>query len=266
MIPLKNKTMFCLDMDGTIYHENTLIPGAQELFELFNVTGKHYVFMTNNSSKNRYAYVEKLNGLGISATINQIFSSVQSTINYLHINIPHAKIYLIGTKSFKEELISEGFKVVSSQYRKSDIDCVIVGFDTELTYEKLRGACYYVSEGVPYLGTNCDMKCPVKGSKYIPDCGAICEMIRAATNKTPLFLGKPNAYMINAVMRCWNVIKDDILCIGDRLYTDIAVGINAGVDTAVVLTGEATEQEILSSPFKPTYCFSSIEDIYRILL
>ena len=253
-------------MDGTIYNEDTLIPGASEFFALLNEQGKDYVFMTNNSSRGKISYVEKLNRLGIKATERNICSSVNATVMYLSEQKPGAKIYLIGTESLKNELLEEGFEIVPVDYRGGDIDFVLLGFDTELNYEKVRGASYYVSRGYPYIGTNCDLKCPVLDNKYIPDCGAIAKMIELATDRLPLFLGKPERNMVDAVSKEWNVPVEKIACVGDRLYTDIAVGINAGATTICVLTGEATKEEILQSLFKPDYCFNSIKELYETLL
>lgn len=255
-----------LDMDGTIYNEDTLIPGALDFFRLLKEQGKQYVFMTNNSSKGKISYVEKLNRLGIEATEQHIASSVNATVMYLREHKVDAKIYLVGTKSFKKELLDEGFDVVPVDYRGEDVDYVLLGFDTELNYEKVRGACYYVSRGYPYIGTNCDLKCPVLENKFIPDCGAIAKMIELATDRMPQFLGKPERTMVDAVSKEWNIPEEKIACVGDRLYTDIAVGINAGATSICVLTGEATKKEIANSEFKPDYCFESIKDLYEALL
>lgn len=266
MQDLKNIQLYMLDMDGTIYNEDTLIPGATDFFNLLNHQGKHYVFMTNNSSKGKASYVEKLNRLGIPATEKHIASSVNATVMFLKKRKPNAKIFLVGTDSFKKELLEEGFEIVSLDYRENDIDYVLLGFDTELNYEKVRGACYYVSRGFPYIATNCDLKCPVLDNKFIPDCGAIAKMIELATGRMPQFLGKPERTMVDAVSAQWNVPIDRIACVGDRLYTDIAVGINAGATSICVLTGEATKEEIASSEFKPDYCFDSVKELYEALL
>ena len=254
-----------LDMDGTIYNEDTLIPGASEFFDLLNEQGKDYVFMTNNSSKGKASYVEKLNRLGIKASERNIASSVNATVMYLNEHKPKAKLYLVGTESFKKELQEEGFDIVPTDYRQPDIDFVLLGFDTELNYEKVRGACYYVSRDYPYIATNCDLKCPVLDNKFIPDCGAIAKMIELATNRMPLFLGKPERTMVDAVSKEWNVPIENIACVGDRLYTDIAVGINAGATSICVLTGEATKEEIAQSEFKPDYVFDTINELYLAL-
>ena len=262
MQDLRSIQLFMLDMDGTIYNEDTLIPGALDFFRLLKEQGKQYVFMTNNSSKGKISYVEKLNRLGIEATKQHIASSVNATVMYLREHKAGAKIYLVGTESFKNELLDEGFDVVPVDYRGEDIDYVLLGFDTELNYEKVRGACYYVSRGYPYIGTNCDLKCPVLDNKFIPDCGAIAKMIELATDRMPQFLGKPERTMVDAVSKEWNVPIEKIACVGDRLYTDIAVGINAGATSICVLTGEATKDEIASSVFKPDYVFEKIKDLY----
>ncbi len=266
MQDLKSIQLYMLDMDGTIYNEDTLIPGASDFFDLLNSQGKNYVFMTNNSSKGKISYVEKLNRLGIKASERNIASSVNATIMYLNEHKPGAKLYLIGTQSLKQELIGEGFEIVPEDFRGEDIDYVLLGFDTELSYEKIRGASYYVSRDYPYIATNCDLKCPVLDNKFIPDCGAIAKMIELATDRFPLFLGKPQRTMVDSVSKEWNIPIEKIACVGDRLYTDIAVGINAGATSICVLTGEATREEIAISEFKPDYCFDSIYELYQALL
>ena len=266
MNSLKDKKMFMLDMDGTIYNENTLIPGALEFFHLLQERGVGYTFMTNNSSKGKKTYVEKLHKMGIACTEENIASSVNATVNFLNNKKPGAKLYLVGTESLKNELLAEGFDVVPLDYRKPDMDFVLVGFDTELNYDKIVGACWYISRGYEYIATNCDMRCPVLDNKFIPDCGAINGMLEAATGRKPIYLGKPDRFLVDYVREKWNLNCDEIATVGDRLYTDIAVGINAGVDSICVLTGEATPDEINATEFKPTYVFDSIKDLYEALI
>lgn len=258
--------LFMLDMDGTIYNEDVLISGAVEFFDLLNEQGKHYVFMTNNSSKGKEAYLEKLHRLGIKASEKNIVSSVNVAVKYLKEHKPDAKIYLVGTESLKRELTNEGFNVVSVDYRKNDVDYVLLGFDTELNYDKILGACYYVSRGYAYIATNCDLKCPVLENKFIPDCGAIAKMIELAADRTPIFLGKPDRAIVELAASEWHIPIEKIACVGDRLYTDIAVGINAGALSICVLTGEATKHEIEISEYRPDYCFDSIYELYLALL
>ncbi|MDE5784113.1 MAG: HAD-IIA family hydrolase [Prevotella sp.] len=265
MDKLKEIELFLLDMDGTIYHENELISGALDFFHLLQEQGKKYVFMTNNSSKGKITYIEKLTKLGIEATEDNIASSVNATVRYLNQHKRGAKIYLIGTDSLKKELLNEGFDVVPVNYREPDVDYVLLGFDTELNYEKVVGGCYYISRGYEYIATNCDLRCPVKGNKYIPDCGSMAHMIADATERMPQFLGKPERVMVDAVSEKWGVPVEKIATVGDRLYTDVQVGINAGSKTICVLTGEATEDEMKQTGIYPTYTFPSIKELYEAL-
>lgn len=261
MIDLKDIKLFMLDMDGTIYNEDTLIPGALDFFHTLQKQGKKYVFMTNNSSKGKVTYVEKLSRLGIDATTDDIASSVNATVMYLNENKPGARLYVIGTESLRKELTDEKFEVVPVDYREPDVDYVLLGFDTELNYEKIRGACYYISRGYKYLGTNCDLKCPIGNDKYIPDCGAIAKLLELATNRMPLFLGKPDRTIVDSVSKKWNIPISNIACVGDRLYTDIAVGINAGATSICLFTGEAQPEDLLKTKFKPDYSFDSIKEL-----
>lgn len=263
---LKEKTLFLLDMDGTIYHENDLIDGASDFFSALKKQGKKYVFMTNNSSKGAKSYIEKLGKLGIDASIENIASSVDATILYLKQHKTGAKIYLVGTESFKAELLENGFVVVDVDYRGADVDFVVLGFDTELTYAKIEGACFYISRDYPYIGTNCDLRCPIKGNRYIPDCGAIAKLLYEATGRHPEFLGKPERTIVDVVSKRFDTPLKNIVCVGDRLYTDIAVGINAGIDSICVLTGEATREDLETTSFKPTYIFDSIKNLYEELV
>ncbi len=266
MVDIKAAKLFLLDMDGTIYHENELIEGATEFFDLLNEKGIKYAFMTNNSSKSSIAYVNKLNSLKIPAESSQIVSSVQVTINYLKNKFSRdIRIYLIGTESFKAELQENGFCIVPADYRNDDVDLVLLGFDTELSYEKITGACHYLNQGIEYIATNCDLKCPIKGGRFIPDCGAMAHMLEIATERTPLFLGKPEPQIVYTASEMFGVSVDSIVCVGDRLYTDIAVGKNAGCKTALVLTGETSIDDLADSDCQPDYVFNSIFQLYETL-
>ncbi len=265
MTNLKDIKLFMLDMDGTIYNEDTLIPGALDFFDTLQKQGKKYIFMTNNSSKGKITYVEKLTQLGIKATTEDIASSVNATIMYLNEHKSQAKLYVVGTESLKRELTDEGFDVVPTDYKNDDIDYILLGFDTELNYEKIRGACYYISRGYKYIATNCDLKCPIGDDKYIPDCGAIAKMLELATGRKPLFLGKPERTIVDSVSDKWNVPVSQIACVGDRLYTDVAVGINAGATSICVLTGEAQKADLAITEFVPDYYFDSIKELNEAL-
>lgn len=264
---LSDIRLFLLDMDGTIYHENELIPGAREFFDYLNDHSLKYAFMTNNSSKGKKEYVRKLSALGIKATEKNIVSSVNVTADYLKsYGFSSSNIFVVGTKSFKQELKDHKYHIYDEEDESiPDIDLVVLGFDTELNYNKIKVVCEILETGCEYIATNCDLKCPVKGGRFIPDCGAIAQMLAIATNRMPKFLGKPEKEIVLTAAKQFGVDVNQILCVGDRLYTDIAVGINAGCPTAVVYTGEASPSDIAKSELKPTYQFESIKDLYESL-
>lgn len=263
MKELIEKKLFLLDMDGTIYVENKLIPGAKDFLDILKKQGKDYVFLTNNSSKSIKNYLEKLHSLDISADESNMFTSGQATSFYLKKMNKKAKLYVVGTEAFKNDLAKDGFTIVENI--EQEIDYLVVGFDTELNYEKIENACELIDRNVNYIATNPDLICPIKDERFIPDCGAICNMLETATKKTPFYIGKPRKEMVEIVSKFKNIDLKDIAVIGDRLYTDIACGINAGVTSVLVLTGETKKEDIKNTEFVPDFIFDSINDLYQII-
>lgn len=254
---LIEKKLWLFDMDGTIYEEETLFDGTLQLLEQIKNNGGSYVFITNNSSKSVDDYVRKVNRLGIKADKENFFTSAQATVLLLKEKFPSSKVYCQGTQSLVDEFISNGIDVTTGI---ENVDVVVVGFDTELTSDKLRNTCLLVTEGLPFYATNCDLRCPVNFG-YIPDCGSICQMIENATGRKPIYIGKPEPTMVEIAMKKFGVSLEETVVVGDRLYTDIATGLNAGADAICVLTGEATKEDILNGNIKPTYTFNSVKDL-----
>ena len=258
---LKKIRLFLFDMDGTIYEEDRLFDGAPELFDAIRRTGGRYVFITNNSSRSVDDYIEKVRRLGIPADAGNFFTSAQATALYLRKNYPGAKVYCQGTASLVRELSAAGIRV--SVEAEDDIQVILVGFDTELTSEKLRRTCLLLQRDIPFIATNPDLACPVSFG-FIPDCGSICQMLENATGRRPLYIGKPEPVMVDIVREKYGYTRQETAVIGDRLYTDIAAGINAGVPSVCVLTGEATMDSIRAGSIKPTYTLGSIRDLWQI--
>lgn len=255
---LKEKKLWLFDMDGTIYKEDKLFDGAQELLRKISYQGGQYVFITNNSSKSVVDYIEKVNSLGIEADIDNFFTSAQAALLYLKAKYSKAKVYCQGTKSLVRELIEAGIETTEEV---EEVDIVLVGFDVELTMQKLRNTCEILStQDVVFLATNPDLACPVSFG-FVPDCGSICEMIKNATGKEPFYIGKPQPAMVDIVRDKYGYSVEETVVIGDRLYTDIATGLNAGVTAVCVLTGEATVHEIEHSDIKPTFTFNSVREV-----
>lgn len=260
-VDLSGKSLWLFDMDGTIYEEDRLFDGTLQLLRLITDRGGRYVFITNNSSRSVADYISRVRGLGIKAGADNFFTSAQASILYLHKHYSGAKVYCQGTKSLVNELIEAG---IDTTEKPDKVDVVLVGFDTELTTRKLRNTCEVLStQEAVFLATNPDLACPAAFG-FVPDCGSICGMIKNATGKEPIYIGKPEPIMVDIVREKYGCSAEETVVVGDRLYTDIAVGLNAGVTAVCVLTGEATVEDIRKGNIKPTFTFDSIKEIWTV--
>lgn len=265
---LKDIKLFLFDMDGTIYLGYDLFPFTKELLQTIKAQGKHYLFMTNNSSMNVSAYVKKMEKLGIDATGDDFITSSQVTAMYLSANLAGKKLYASGTRSFVEELKSSD-AIITEEY-SDDIEGVVMGYDTELTFQKLWNISKILTEkDVPYIAANPDLVCPTEFG-YVPDCGSVAEMICNATGKRPHFIGKPRPEMpLFAIEkmkhRDASIDISNTLVIGDRLYTDIACGLNAGVHTLLVFSGETTREQAQTSPYKAEFQMRDCGELLGLL-
>lgn len=258
---MNNISCYLLDMDGTIYLSDQLIDGTLEFLEKLKKEKYRYFFLTNNSSKNKYSYADKLNTLGISAEPSDIFTSGEATTIYLNKINPGAKIFLLGTKCLQDEFENAGFTLVSDN---TPADYVVLGFDTTINYEKIWLACDQIFSGVPFIATHPDYNCPLGDGKCMPDCGAMIKMFEASTGVSPIIIGKPNKTIIDMLCEKHSIDSDSMMMVGDRLYTDILLGKNAGIKTALVLSGETTLSEYKKSAIKADYVFSSIKELLCI--
>lgn len=255
---LENKKLFLLDMDGTIYLGDNLFDGTIDFLNCVKKMGGRYVFLTNNSSKSVDKYVEKLDKLGICSDKEDFLTSTDATIMYLK-KKNYKKIYAFGTNSFRKQLSDADLPITAEL--SDDIDCLCMGFDTELTFKKLEDACIILKGDADYVATNPDWVCPTSFG-YVPDCGSVAEMIYNATKKRPKFIGKPEPEMVNAALKKFGYKKEDAVIIGDRLYTDIACGVNAGIDSVFVLSGEGTREDIQKYSIIPGFIYENIKQIY----
>ncbi len=262
---LKNKKLFLFDIDGTIAVGNDLLDGTLELLQYIESIGGKTYYITNNSTKSNADYVKKFKAcFGLDTTEDLFITSGYMTLQFLLANYPQAKIYVQGTASFIAELRKNGLQITETADR--DIACVVVAYDSELNYEKLTETCKALSvTDVPFYGTNPDLCCPIDFG-FIPDCGSICEMITNSTGKEPVYLGKPSPEVVRLCQKASGFSNEETLVVGDRLYTDIACGINAGVDTCVVFTGEAAAEDLQDTPYAPTYAFENIKALFGHLI
>lgn len=255
---LREKIVFFFDLDGTLYLEDILFEGVQELIKLIKNLNKRFFFLSNNSSISTREYVLKLRKLGLDISIEDVIISTHPTIFYLKKeNIK--KIFLIGTRSLQSEFIEKGFEITDT-----DPEIIVLGFDKELTYEKLVKASYFLQNNIPFIATHPDKVCPTKKG-YIPDAGAIISLLYEATGKKPKIFGKPNKEMLLFKLRELGISPNDAVIVGDRLYTDIKMGIKAGVSTICVLSGETTREMIEKSEIKPDIVLNKISDLINYI-
>ena len=261
---LLQKRLFLLDMDGTIYLDETLFDGTTDFLDYVRRSDGKYLFLTNNSSRSVTAYIEKLRRLGIESTAEDFLTSVDALIADLSAAGYRDKLlYAFGTASFRQQLSQAGFCLTDEP--SAETAALVCGFDTELTFRKLEDACILLNRGVDFIAANPDWVCPTWYG-YVPDCGSVCEMLFHATGRRPRFIGKPEPAMALLAMQRCGVSSEQTLLIGDRLYTDITCGVRAGIDTALVLSGESTRADIPASPEKPTFVFDNIRALLNHLI
>lgn len=259
---LRAKKLFLLDMDGTLYLDDQLFDHCLDFLCAIKARGGRYLYLTNNSSKSVEQYVEKMNRIRIPATREEFFTSTDASCVYLRQHFHGRKIYALGTVAFRAQLMAAGFPVTDRL--EDDIDCLLMGFDTELTFQKLEDACILLGRGVQYLATNPDWVCPTSYG-YVPDCGSVSQMLFHATKRMPFFIGKPESAIALLAIAKAGYAPEDTVLIGDRLYTDIACGNNACITTVLVFSGETTQEDLEKSEIRPTFSCQSIGEMYTML-
>ncbi len=252
---LKSIKCFMLDMDGTFYLSDYLLPGALEFMDFLAKKELDYLFLTNNSSKNKDLYTDKIRKLGFNVDADKIFTSGEATCIYLKKHSDFRKIYLLGTPALEKEFIQAGYELTAE-----DPQAVVLGFDTTLTYEKIWKACDLIREGLPYIATHPDYNCPTE-TGFMPDIGSFMAMIEASTGKwADVIIGKPHRHIVDAVVEKTGFSLDELAMIGDRLYTDIALG-KAGIKTVLVLSGETKTEDLAGSEFKADVVVNDLADL-----
>ena len=260
---ISSMRLFLFDMDGTLYLGSQLYSFTKELLAQIRAVGGRYLFMTNNSSKSVADYIKKLSAMGIPSDREDFITSSQATAYYLQKHHSGKVLYVCGTESLKQELRSQGF-TVSDDIKKTE--CIVMGFDTELTFQKLHDVSYLLltQPELPYIATNPDKVCPTEFGS-VPDCGSVCDMIYNATGKQPVVIGKPSPLMPQLAMERLNVPKHQTCVVGDRIYTDIKSGLNAGITGILVLSGETTVQILEESADKPHLVLKDAGEILEVL-
>ncbi|MDE6926759.1 MAG: HAD-IIA family hydrolase [Acetatifactor sp.] len=257
---LKKKKLFLFDIDGTLAVGDSLYEGSAELLAHIEAIGGKSYFITNNSTRSGADYVEKFRrAFGLETSEEQFITSGYMTLRFLESHYRDEKIFVLGTASFVAELRRKGLNITETA--EDGVDCVVVAYDSELTYDKLiQVSRVLLTTDVPFYGTNPDLRCPIDFG-FIPDCGAICNMITSTTDRTPVYLGKPSKEVVELCLESSGFTREETLVVGDRLYTDIACGINGGVDTCVLFTGEARPEDMKDTEYPATYAFQNVAEL-----
>ena len=256
-----------LDMDGTIYKGNTLFPFTVKFLNDLKSLGIRYSFLTNNPSKSTRDYLTHLENMGIPASIEDIYTSGQATIDYLKYHHPKAKqLFILGTPSMIGEFERAGF--ISVGDNPSDIpDTVIIAFDSTLTYPRLCSAAWWLTQNLPYIATNPDRVCPTDLDTILVDCGSICSCLEKATGRIPdVVIGKPAPRMLEGIMRRYGLSPYEIAMVGDRIYTDISMAKKTNTLGVLVLTGEAKEKDLEKGDLYPDIIVKDISEFGMLLL
>jgi phosphoglycolate/pyridoxal phosphate phosphatase family enzyme len=249
---------YIFDLDGTVFLGSALLPTAGETIATLRSQGRRTVFLSNNPTRTKQEYVAKLSRLGVSVTDEDIIHSSQVMVNFLRRRMPGARLFVVGEEPLKAELRAGGFELTEDPART---DAVIASFDRTFVYRKLQIAFDAIRAGAHFFATNGDRYCPVPGGGE-PDAAAMIAAIEACTaTKVEAIVGKPSEYTIEAILDRLGLPAERCLMTGDRLETDVVMGLNAGMDASLVLTGATDEAALASSPVRPTYVLHRLADL-----
>ena len=250
---------FMFDLDGTLFLEDKVLPGAVEILHYLNSKKRPYCIMTNNSSLSRKDYLIKLARLKLEVSAEQVLTSGVATLRYLQ-NLQISNVFLLGTTSLQEEFIQAGINLTNVE---EEVEAVVLAFDKSLDFEKMCVAHKLLMRpSVKYFATHPDLVCPMKNGT-IPDCGAMIALFEASTGRKPEIIGKPYATMVEMAAELLGVTVENLMIIGDRIYTDMQMGFDAGCQTALVLSGESTMESLSLAPRKTDYVFENVADLLK---
>ena len=266
---LRACTLYLLDMDGTLYLGDEVFDGAVDFIRTLEATGRSYIYLTNNSSRAGEDYITRLRRLGFPCERENVFTSGMATGLWMREHAAGKPVFVVGTRAFQRELASYGVNLLTASLDDKSlpdqVDTVCVGFDTELVYRDLQLAVHYLRKGARFIAANPDWVCPMPGGEVLPDCGSICALLTASTGVKPVYIGKPDRNMVDLISKERKIPNGKICCVGDRLYTDIAVAQNAGAVSVCVLSGESDQAMIDAAERKPDYVLRDVKELAGIL-
>ncbi len=242
------------DVDGVLYRGGVALPGVREIFAFCAQRDIAYACITNNGSMPPQQYEQKLAAMGIQVNAAHILTSALATFHYLRATYPRGTtVYAIGMHGLHEALFDDGYLI--SDERQPRV--VVLGPDFEVTYDKLKIGCLAIRAGADYVLTNPDKTIPI-AEGFVPDAGALSAALEASTGITPVVVGKPEPLMFRTALERLGGTANTAMVIGDRLETDIAGAHNAGLYSALVLTGASQQEDLATSPYQPDAVFADL--------
>ncbi|MCS6844335.1 MAG: HAD-IIA family hydrolase [Caldilineales bacterium] len=256
--PARLYDAYVFDLDGTVYLGDTLLPTAGDTIIALRRLGKRTVFLSNNPTHTRHEYAAKLTRLGLPTPPEDIVTSGQVMADFLSRELPGARLFVLGEEPLLQVLAEAGFSFSDDPTR---VDAVIASFDRTFTYRKLQIAFDAIRAGARFFATNADRYCPVPGGGQ-PDAAAIIAAVEACTGvQVEAVVGKPSRYTVEAILNKLQLPPERCLMTGDRLETDVAMALSAGMDAALVLTGATTAAQAQASVIRPTYVLDRLADL-----
>ena len=254
---------YLFDLDGTIYLGDELLPGAHRLVTTLREKGCQTLFLTNNPTRDPQMYADKLARLGLPTPTTHIVNPVVTMTAWLQREAPGAAVFVIGEEPLRRALRAAGLRLTD---KPEEIDFVVASYDRSFDYRKLQIAfdALWHHRRARLVATNPDAYCPMPGGHGEPDAGAVVAAIEASTGVTcEANLGKPSPVMLQTALEILRLPASECLMVGDRLHTDIAMAVDAGVDSALVLTGESTRDTVAAAPpdRRPTCVIELIDDL-----
>ncbi len=249
---------YIFDLDGTVYLGEAMLPTAVSTITHLRSLGKRTVFLSNNPSHTREEYAAKLTRLGLPTPPEDVINSSYVMADFLQKQMPGARLFVVGEESLCGELRRAGFELTEEA---TAVDAVIASFDRTFTYRKLQIAFDAIRHGARFFATNADRYCPVPGGGE-PDAAAMIAAIEACTGKqVEAVVGKPSHYMAEAILTLLDLPPERCIMTGDRLETDVLMGLDAGMAGALTLTGATSEAALAQSSIQPTYVIRRLSDL-----
>ncbi len=256
---LKNKTAFISDMDGVVYHGNNLLPGAADFIRMLEERQLKYLFLTNSSERTPRELAEKLSRLGVQVSPEHFYTSALATADFLSRQKPGCSVFAVGEAGLTNALYEKDISM-----NDIDPDYVVIGETRSYSIEKVEKAVQLVLKGAKLIGTNPDLTGPTERG-IVPATGALISPIELATGKKAYFIGKPNPFMMRRAVKYLNAMSKETVIIGDRMDTDIIAGIEAEVDTILVLSGVTARNEIGNFAYSTKYVMNGLAEVVETL-